>query len=119
LFYEPDIVKYIIINRLDWAGHVMRMDNSFHSNLICIIPNVRMLGIAPILCSLLVRSGFESRLEDRLSRLRCLVVLLSLSRQTRLHVTTQYIGQSCGFARHCTICKYRLQSTVCLWMALH
>jgi hypothetical protein len=28
LFNEPDIVKYIKINRLGWAGHVMRMDNN-------------------------------------------------------------------------------------------
>jgi hypothetical protein len=28
LFNEPDIVKYIKINRLDWAGHVMCMDNN-------------------------------------------------------------------------------------------
>jgi hypothetical protein len=25
---EPDIVKYIKINRLGWAGHVIRMDNN-------------------------------------------------------------------------------------------
>jgi hypothetical protein len=28
LFNEPDIVKYIKINRLGWAGHVTRMDNN-------------------------------------------------------------------------------------------
>jgi hypothetical protein len=28
LFNEPDIVKYIKINRLGWAGHVICMDNS-------------------------------------------------------------------------------------------
>jgi hypothetical protein len=28
LFNEPDIVKYIKINRLSWAGHVIRMDNN-------------------------------------------------------------------------------------------
>jgi hypothetical protein len=28
LLSEPDIVKYIIINRLGWAGHVTRMDNN-------------------------------------------------------------------------------------------
>jgi hypothetical protein len=28
LFNEPDIVKYIKINRLGWAGHVIRMDNN-------------------------------------------------------------------------------------------
>jgi hypothetical protein len=28
LFNEPDIVKYIQINRLGWAGHVIRMDNN-------------------------------------------------------------------------------------------
>jgi hypothetical protein len=28
LFNEPDIVKYIKINRLGWAGYVIRMDNS-------------------------------------------------------------------------------------------
>jgi hypothetical protein len=28
LFNEPDIVKYIKINRLGWAGHVVRMDNN-------------------------------------------------------------------------------------------
>jgi hypothetical protein len=28
LLNEPDIVKYIKINRLDWAGHVIRMDNN-------------------------------------------------------------------------------------------
>jgi hypothetical protein len=27
LFNEPDIVKYIKINRLGWAGHVIRMDS--------------------------------------------------------------------------------------------
>jgi hypothetical protein len=27
LFNEPDIVKYIKINRVGWAGHVIRMDN--------------------------------------------------------------------------------------------
>jgi hypothetical protein len=57
---------------------------------------------------------FESRLEDRLSRLKYLVVFLSLSRQTVLHVTARYIGQPREFARHWAICKYRLQTTVCL-----
>jgi hypothetical protein len=28
LLSEPDIVKYIKINRLGWAGHVTRMDNN-------------------------------------------------------------------------------------------
>jgi hypothetical protein len=28
LFNEPDIVKYIKINRLSWAGHVICMDNN-------------------------------------------------------------------------------------------
>jgi hypothetical protein len=28
LFNESDIVKYIKINRLGWAGHVIHMDNS-------------------------------------------------------------------------------------------
>jgi hypothetical protein len=28
LFNEPDIVIYIKINRLGWAGHVIRMDNN-------------------------------------------------------------------------------------------
>jgi hypothetical protein len=28
LFNESDIVKYIKINRLGWAGHVIRMDNN-------------------------------------------------------------------------------------------
>jgi hypothetical protein len=28
LFNEPDIVKYIKINRLGWAGHVIRMENN-------------------------------------------------------------------------------------------
>jgi hypothetical protein len=28
LYDEPDFVKYIKINRLKWAGHVMRMDNN-------------------------------------------------------------------------------------------
>jgi hypothetical protein len=28
LFNEPDIVKYIKINRLGWTGHVIRMDNN-------------------------------------------------------------------------------------------
>jgi hypothetical protein len=28
LFNEPDIVKYIKINRLGWAGFVIRMDNN-------------------------------------------------------------------------------------------
>jgi hypothetical protein len=28
LFNEPDIVKYIKINRLGWAGHVICMDNN-------------------------------------------------------------------------------------------
>jgi hypothetical protein len=28
LFNDPDIVKYIETNRLDWAGHVIRMDNN-------------------------------------------------------------------------------------------
>jgi hypothetical protein len=28
LFNEPDIVKYIKINKLGWAGHVIRMDNN-------------------------------------------------------------------------------------------
>jgi hypothetical protein len=28
LFNEPDIVKYIKINRLGWAGHVIRTDNN-------------------------------------------------------------------------------------------
>jgi hypothetical protein len=27
-FNEPEIVKYIKINRLGWAGHVIRMDNN-------------------------------------------------------------------------------------------
>jgi hypothetical protein len=27
LYDETDLVKYININRLKWAGHVMRMDN--------------------------------------------------------------------------------------------
>jgi hypothetical protein len=27
-FNEPDIVKYIKINRLGWAGHVISMDNN-------------------------------------------------------------------------------------------
>jgi hypothetical protein len=26
--YEPGLAKYIKINRLKWAGHVTRMDNS-------------------------------------------------------------------------------------------
>jgi hypothetical protein len=28
LFSEPDVVKYIKINRLGWAGHVICMDNN-------------------------------------------------------------------------------------------
>lgn len=28
LFNEPDIVKYIKVNRMGWAGHVMRMGNN-------------------------------------------------------------------------------------------
>jgi hypothetical protein len=28
LFNEPDITKYIKINRLSWAGHIVRMGNS-------------------------------------------------------------------------------------------
>jgi hypothetical protein len=28
LFNDPDIVKYIKINRLGWAGHVVCMDNN-------------------------------------------------------------------------------------------
>jgi hypothetical protein len=28
LFNEPDIVKYIKINGMGWAGHVIRMDNN-------------------------------------------------------------------------------------------
>jgi hypothetical protein len=28
LFNEPDIVKYIKISSLDWAGHVTRTDNN-------------------------------------------------------------------------------------------
>jgi hypothetical protein len=28
LYDEPDLVKYIKINRLKWAGHDMRMDNN-------------------------------------------------------------------------------------------
>jgi hypothetical protein len=28
LFNEPDIVKYIKINRLGWAEHIIRMDNN-------------------------------------------------------------------------------------------
>jgi hypothetical protein len=28
LFSDPDVVKYIKINILDWAGHVIRMDNN-------------------------------------------------------------------------------------------
>jgi hypothetical protein len=28
LFNEPEIVKYIKINRLGWAGHVIHMDNN-------------------------------------------------------------------------------------------
>jgi hypothetical protein len=28
LYDESDLVKYIKINRLQWAGHVMRMDNN-------------------------------------------------------------------------------------------
>jgi hypothetical protein len=28
LFSEPDIVKYVKINSLGWAGHVIRMDNN-------------------------------------------------------------------------------------------
>jgi hypothetical protein len=28
LFNEPDIVRYIKISRLGWAGHVIHMDNS-------------------------------------------------------------------------------------------
>jgi hypothetical protein len=27
-FNEPDIVKYIKVNRLGWAGHVIHMDNN-------------------------------------------------------------------------------------------
>jgi hypothetical protein len=29
MFNEPDIVKYIKINRLGWAGHVIRTDNNW------------------------------------------------------------------------------------------
>jgi hypothetical protein len=28
LYVEPDLVKYIKINRQKWAGHVMRMHNN-------------------------------------------------------------------------------------------
>jgi hypothetical protein len=28
LYDEPDLVKYIKLNRLKWSGHVMRMDNN-------------------------------------------------------------------------------------------
>jgi hypothetical protein len=28
LFNEPDIIKYIKINRLSWAGHIIRMENN-------------------------------------------------------------------------------------------
>jgi hypothetical protein len=28
LYDEPDLVKCIKINRLKWAGHIMRMDNN-------------------------------------------------------------------------------------------
>jgi hypothetical protein len=28
LFNEPDIIKYIKINKLSWAGHITCMDNS-------------------------------------------------------------------------------------------
>jgi hypothetical protein len=28
LYDEPDLVKYIKVNRLKWAGYVMRMDNN-------------------------------------------------------------------------------------------
>jgi hypothetical protein len=28
LFNEPGIVRYIKINRLDWAGHAIHMDNN-------------------------------------------------------------------------------------------
>jgi hypothetical protein len=28
LFNEPDIAKYIKINRLGWAGHVIHVDNN-------------------------------------------------------------------------------------------
>jgi hypothetical protein len=32
LFNEPDIVKYIKINRLGWAGYIIRMDNNRTDN---------------------------------------------------------------------------------------
>jgi hypothetical protein len=28
IFNEPDIIKHIHINRLSWAGHIIRMENS-------------------------------------------------------------------------------------------
>jgi hypothetical protein len=32
LFNEPDIIKHIKINRLSWAGHIIRMENSRRVN---------------------------------------------------------------------------------------
>jgi hypothetical protein len=42
LFNETDIVKYIKINTLGWAGHVIRMDNNRTVNEVF---NTKTIGI--------------------------------------------------------------------------
>jgi hypothetical protein len=45
LFNEPDIVKYIKINRLGWAGRVIRMDNK---RTVKKVFNIKPVGIMKI-----------------------------------------------------------------------
>jgi hypothetical protein len=45
LFNEPDIVKYIKINRLGWAGHVIRVDNK---RIVKKVFNTKPMGIRKI-----------------------------------------------------------------------
>jgi hypothetical protein len=45
LFNEPDIVKYIKINRLGWEGRVIRMDNN---RTVKKVFNIKPVGIRKI-----------------------------------------------------------------------
>jgi hypothetical protein len=46
LFNEPEIVKYIEINRLCWAGHVIHMDNN--RTVKKVFDNTKPIGIRKI-----------------------------------------------------------------------
>jgi hypothetical protein len=45
LFNEPDIIKYIKINRLGWAGHVIHLDNN---KTVKKVFNIKPIGIRKI-----------------------------------------------------------------------